>query len=47
MHLLAGYLASFAAARTAGLRPALAYVLGISFVLSGYILLVGADGMPC
>ena len=41
MHLLAGYLASYAAARTVGLRPALAYVLGISFVLSGYILLVG------
>ena len=41
MHLLAGYLASFAAARTAGLRPALAFVLGISFTLSGYILLVG------
>ena len=41
MHLLAGYLASYAAARTAGLRPALAFVLGISFVLSGYILLVG------
>ena len=41
MHLLAGYLASYAAARVAGLRPALAYVLGISFVLSGYILLVG------
>ncbi len=34
-------LASYAAARTVGLRPALAYVLGISFVLSGYILLVG------
>ena len=31
----------YAAARAAGLRPALAYVLGISFVLSGYILLVG------
>ena len=41
MHLLAGYVASFAAARTAGLRPALAFVLGISFMLSGYILLVG------
>ena len=37
MHLLAGYLASYAAARTVGLRPALAYVLGISFVLAGYI----------
>jgi hypothetical protein len=41
MHLLAGYLASFAAARIAGLRPSLAYVLGISFVLSGYVLFVG------
>jgi len=41
MHLLAGYLASYAAARMAGLRPALAYALGISFVLCGYILLVG------
>jgi len=41
MHLLAGYLASYAAARNVGLRPALAYVLGISFVLSGYILIVG------
>ena len=41
MHLLAGYLASFAAARTAGLRPALAFVLGISFTLCGYVLLVG------
>ncbi len=41
MHLLAGYLSSFAAARTARLRPALAFVLGISFTLSGYILLVG------
>ena len=36
-----------AAARTAGLRPALAYVLGISFVLSGYILLVGRAGFLC
>ena len=34
-------MASYAAARLAGLRPALAFVLGISFVLSGYILLVG------
>jgi hypothetical protein len=41
MHLLAGYLASYAAARTAGLRPALAYAMAISFVLSGYILMVG------
>jgi hypothetical protein len=41
LHLLAGFLASFAAARTAGLRPALAFVLGISFTLSGYVLLVG------
>ena len=41
MHLLAGYAASYAAARTVGLRPALAYVLGISFVLCGYILMVG------
>ena len=41
LHLLAGYLASYAAARMAGLRPALAYMLGISFVLCGYILLVG------
>jgi hypothetical protein len=41
MHLLAGFLASFAAARTVGLRPALSFVLGISFTLSGYILLVG------
>ena len=41
VHLLAGYMASYAAARMAGLRPALAYVLGISFVLSGYILIVG------
>jgi hypothetical protein len=41
MHLLLGYLASHAAARMAGLRPALAYVLGVSFVLSGYILVVG------
>ncbi len=41
MHLLAGYAASYAAARVAGLRPALAYVLGISFVLCGYVLLVG------
>ena len=40
-HLLAGYLASFAAARTLGLRPVLAYVFGISLVLSGYILMVG------
>ena len=41
MHLLAGYLASYSAARIVGLRPALAFVLGISFTLSGYILLVG------
>lgn len=41
IHLMAGFLASFAAARTAGLRPALAFVLGISFTLSGYVLLVG------
>jgi hypothetical protein len=41
LHLLLGYLASFAAARLIGLRPALAFVLAISFVLSGYILLVG------
>lgn len=41
LHVLAGYLASFAAARTAGLRPALAFILGVSFTLSGYILLVG------
>ncbi len=41
MHLLAGFLATFAAARTAGLRPSLAFVLGISFTLSGYVLLVG------
>ena len=41
LHLLTGYVALYAAARTAGLRPALAYVFGISFVLSGYILLVG------
>jgi hypothetical protein len=41
MHLLLGYVASFAAARIVGLRPALSYVLAISFVLSGYILLVG------
>ena len=41
MHLLAGYVASFAAARLMGLRPALAFALAISFVLSGYILCVG------
>ncbi len=41
MHLLAGFVASFAAARTAGLRPALALALGISFTLCGYVLLVG------
>ena len=41
MHLLAGYVASYAAARMAGLRPSLAFALGISFVLSGYILVVG------
>jgi hypothetical protein len=41
MHLLAGYVASYAAARVAGLRPSLAFSLGISFVLSGYILVVG------
>ncbi|MGO9108224.1 MAG: hypothetical protein ACLP9L_03230 [Thermoguttaceae bacterium] len=41
LHLLAGYLASYAAARAVGLQPVLAYVLGISYVLSGYILLVG------
>ncbi len=41
MHLLVGYVASYAAARTAGLRPSLAFALGISFVLSGYILVVG------
>ncbi len=41
MHLLLGYLASYAAARSAGIRPALAYVLGISYVLSGYMILVG------
>ena len=41
MHLLAGYVASYAAARKAGMRPSLAFALGISFVLSGYILVVG------
>ena len=41
MHLLAGYVASYAAGRMTGLRPALAFALGISFVLSGYILFVG------
>ncbi len=41
MHLLGGYVASYAAARMAGLRPALAFALGIAFVLSGYVLLVG------
>ena len=41
MHLLAGYVALFAAARTLGLRPALAYIFGISMVLSGYILMIG------
>ena len=41
MHLLGGYVASYAAARKAGMRPSLAFALGISFVLSGYILVVG------
>jgi hypothetical protein len=41
LHLLGGYVASYAAARKAGLRPALAFALGISFALSGYVLLVG------
>jgi hypothetical protein len=40
-HLLAGYVASFAAARVLRMRPALAYVFGISMVLSGYILMIG------
>jgi hypothetical protein len=41
MHLLAGYVASYIAARKAGLRSSLAFALAISFVLSGYILVVG------
>jgi hypothetical protein len=41
MHLLAGYVVSYAAARRAGMRPSLAFAVGISFVLSGYILVVG------
>ena len=41
MHLLAGYVTSFFAARGAELRPAAAFALAISFVLSGYILMVG------
>ena len=41
MHLLAGYVASYFAARRFGLRPALAFAMAIAFVLSGYILLVG------
>ena len=41
MHLAGGFLASFAAARSIGIRPSLAFVLGISFILSGYMLFNG------
>jgi hypothetical protein len=41
IHLAGGFLASFAAARAVGIRPSLAFVLGISFILSGYMLFNG------
>ena len=41
MHFLAGYLATFAAARAMRIRPSLAFAVGISFVLTNYFLFQG------